>query len=94
MTSRSMTKRLGVPTTEVRWRVPVEIRHDMEMYARRLGLNTGELMMIACIRLLATLHERVNAEMDTKLPPPTSLRFAGKGFAVKDIMEGLREMPR
>jgi len=92
---KSLAKRANTEVIEVRWRMPKMVRDDMEVYARRLGLHGGELMTIAAIRLLNTLYDNYSQEFRSLvLPKPMSSSLAGKGFSLKDVLDGMREVPR
>lgn len=93
MTRRSMAKRSGLPTVTSRWTMPRQVKNDVEVTARALGINGGELAAIFCIRGLRALRERWNAEAmreDLIIPELPSMRLEARGWSIKDLMEELR----
>lgn len=88
---RSLARRLGLPTTEVRWVIPTQVRNDIEIMARIVGRNGGEVVTIALVRFMETMTERWNQEsLGVQIPALPSLSLGRKGYSTRDVLEGLR----
>lgn len=88
MTKRSRTIPYGIPTTQIRWLIPTQLRLDLKLVAQVTGWNEGELAAAFIKHCLQYLVPAWNERSAVQIPQLRSLDSDGplRPFTIKELM--------